>query len=238
MSAPIFDRPPATSPSASATRRRRLPLLIVASLMVVGAGLGTGVALATRHPAGPPAVAAAAAGTGSVARTQPSSRPAMPVGQSKPKADARASRASKATGSAHRGPAPVDTAGNAAVLPDGVHHAYIRRVDIARDRITVDMVQLFLDGDAVKAAVADGKSRENAQYLTVWLRNQNPRLRTLPLAADLRVRFHHPCEEPSDRRAVLTRLAASARLGVYFYSLTVHDGAVHAIKERQIIPAC
>jgi hypothetical protein len=238
MSAPIFDRPPATSPSASATRRRRLPLLIVASLMVAGAGLGTGVALATRHPAGPPAVAVAAAGTGSVARTQPSSRPAMPVGQSKPKADARASRASRATGSAHRGPAPVDTAGNAAVLPDGVHHAYIRRVDIARDRITVDMVQLFLDGDAVKAAVADGKSRENAQYLTVWLRNQNPRLRTLPLAADLRVRFHQTCEEPSDRRAVLTRLAASARLGVYFYSLTVHDGAVHAIKERQIIPAC
>ena len=238
MSAPIFDRPQATSPSASATRRRRLPLLIVASLMVAGAGLGTGVALATRHPAGPPAVAVAAAGTGSVARTQPSSRPAMPVGQSKPKADARASRASRATGSAHRGPAPVDTAGNAAVLPDGVHHAYIRRVDIARDRIAVDVVQLFLDGDAVKAAVADGKSREDAQYLTVWLRNQNPRLRTLPLAADLRVRFHHPCEEPSDRRAVLTRLAASARLGVYFYSLTVHDGAVHAIKERQIIPAC
>jgi len=238
MSAPIFDRPQATSPSASATRRRRLPLLIVASLMVAGAGLGTGVALATRHPAGPPAVAVAAAGTGSVARTQPSSRPAMPVGQSKPKADARASRASKATGSARRGPAPVDTAGNAAVLPDGVHHAYIRRVDIARDRITVDVVQLFLDGDAVKAAVADGKSRENAQYLTVWLRNQNPRLRTLPLAADLRVRFHQTCEEPSDRRAVLTRLAASARLGVYFYSLTVHDGAVHAIKERQIIPAC
>ena len=163
MSAPIFDRPQATSPSASATRRRRLPLLIVASLMVAGAGLGTGVALATRHPAGPPAVAVAAAGTGSVARTQPSSRPAMPVGQSKPKADARASRASKATGSAHRGPAPVDTAGNAAVLPDGVHHAYIRRVDIARDRITVDVDQLFLAGDAVKAAVADGKSREDAQ---------------------------------------------------------------------------
>jgi hypothetical protein len=46
------------------------------------------------------------------------------------------------------------------------------------------------------------------------------------------------CEEPSDRRAALTRLAASARLGVYFYSLTVHDGAVHAVKERQIIPAC
>jgi len=236
MSEPIFDRPPATSPPASATRRRRLPLLIVASLVVAGAALGTGVALATRPSAGPPAAA------GAVAPAQPSAEAAgqgaRPAAQAKPSADGKASKASKTTGSAHRGPAPVDTARNAAVLPDGVHHAYIRRVDIARDRITVDVVQLFLDGDAVKAAVADGKSREDAQYLTVWLRNQNPRLRTLPLAADLRVRFHHPCEEPSDRRAVLTRLAASARLGVYFYSLTVHDGAVHAIKERQIIPAC
>jgi hypothetical protein len=236
MSGPIFDRPPAISPSASATRRRRLPLLLVASLMVVGAALGTGGALATRAPAGPPA---AAADTGAVAPTQPSSQApgqrTMPAAQSRPKADAKAS---KATEPAHRGPAPVDTARNAAVLPDGTHHALIRRVDIARDRITVDVVQLFLDGDAVKAAVADGKSREDAQYLTVWLRNQNPRLRTLPLAADLRVDFHHSCEEPSDRRAVLTKLAASARLGVYFYSLTVRDGAVHAIKERQITPAC
>jgi hypothetical protein len=227
MPAPIFDRDHATSPSASATRRR-LPLLVLASLLVVGAVAGTGVALATRPSAAPPAVAAAAGtstststsgdtGTGAVARTQPSSPTAEP---------------------ADRGPASVDTARNAAVLPDGTHHAYIRRVDIDRDRITVDVVQLFLDGDAVKAAVADGKSRQEAQYLMVWLRNQNPRLRTLPLAADLRVDFHHSCEESSDRRAVLTKLAASARLGVYFYSLTVRDGAVHAIKERQITPAC
>ena len=227
MPAPIFDRQQATSPSASATRRR-LPLLVLASLLVAGAVVGTGVALATRPSAGPPAVATAAGtgtgsdtgsdtGTGAVARTQPSSPTTEP---------------------ADHGPASVDTARNAAVLPDGTHHAYIRRVDIARDRITVDVVQLFVDGDAVKAAVADGKSRQDAQYLQVWLRNQNPRLRTLPLAADLRVDFHHSCEESSDRRAVLTKLAASARLGVYFYSLTVHDGAVHAIKERQIIPAC
>jgi hypothetical protein len=231
MPAPIFDRDQATSPSASATRRR-LPLLVLASLLVVGAVAGTGVALATRPSAALPAVAAAGTSTssstsgdtsisgdttGAVARTQPSSPTAEP---------------------ADRGPASVDTARNAAVLPDGTHHAYIRRVDIDRDRITVDVVQLFLDGDAVKAAVADGKSRQEAQYLMVWLRNQNPRLRTLPLAADLRVDFHHSCEESSDRRAVLTKLAASARLGVYFYSLTVHDGAVHAIKERQIIPAC
>jgi hypothetical protein len=37
---------------------------------------------------------------------------------------------------------------------------------------------------------------------------------------------------------VLERLAGNARLGHYFYSLTVRDGAVHALQERQINPAC
>ena len=54
------------------------------------------------------------------------------------------------------------------MLPDGAHHTLIRNVDIGHDRITVDVVQLFLD----------------------------------------------------------------------FHTLTVRDGAVHPIKERQIQPAC
>ena len=136
------------------------------------------------------------------------------------------------------GPRPVDTAKNATVLPDGVHHALIRKVDVAGDRITVDVVQLFLDGDAVKAAIADGKPREEARYLMVWLRNENPRLRSLPLATNLRVDFFRSCDESPDRRALLKKLAGNARLGVYFYTLTVRDGSVHAIKERQITPAC
>ncbi|HJU00945.1 MAG TPA: hypothetical protein VJ966_07025 [Actinomycetes bacterium] len=102
----------------------------------------------------------------------------------------------------------------------------------------MDVVQLFLDGDAVKAAIADGKSRQQAEYLTVYLRNQNPRLRTLPLAADLKVDLHGSCEENKDRRALLEQLAGNVRLGLYFHTLTVRDGVVHAIKERQIQPAC
>ena len=37
---------------------------------------------------------------------------------------------------------------------------------------------------------------------------------------------------------MLEKLAANVRLGVYFHTLTVRDGVVHAIKERQIQPAC
>jgi hypothetical protein len=240
MTAPIPDRPPATSPSEPASRRRRPLLLGVAALLVVAA-VGAGVAVATRPS---PRSAIAAVHADSAGQDQPIGQ--APAGQpasrrTKPAAPAKPGKGGQAGGDAKpkdRGPRPVDTAKGAAVLPDGVHHALIRKVDVANDHITVDVVQRFLDGDASKAALADGRPREEARTLTVWLRNQNPRLRSLPLAADLRVDFFQSCDETPDRRAMLTRLAGNARLGVYFYSLTVRDGSVHAIKERQITPAC
>ena len=125
-----------------------------------------------------------------------------------------------------------------AVLPDGVHHALIRKVDVAGDRVTVDVVQRFVGDAATKAAIEDGRSPQEAEDTIVWLRNENPRLRTLPLAAGLRVDFFEPCDTAPDRRAVLRRLAANAHLGQYFYSLTVRHGSVHALVERQITPAC
>jgi hypothetical protein len=229
MSAPNLTRSP-EHPTATSGRRGRRPLglLVAACLVVAGAAVGTTVALAGRDP-GP----AATAGAGQVVAAQPAAQPADADGgqvtangtsrDSKREDDARDSS---------------DTTAGAAVLPDGVHHALIRKVDIANERITVDVVQLFLDGDAVKAAIADGKPRAQADVMSVYLRNQNPRLRTLPLASDLKVDFYRSCDEKPDRRAVLQQLAGNARLGVYFHSLSVRDGVVHAIKERQIQPAC
>jgi hypothetical protein len=99
---------------------------------------------------------------------------------------------------------------------------------------------VFHDGDAVKAAIADGKPPADARYLTTWVRNQNPRLRTLPLAANLQVQLRDACGEPgNDRDAQLARLAANAKLnGTYYYLLTVHDGKVERIQERLAVNAC
>jgi hypothetical protein len=237
MPAPVPERPPATSPSLPRFRRRRPLLLGVAAVLAVAA-VGTGVALAGRSSPRP-AVAAVDARTVGQDRPATPAAPVAPVttGQA---GDQRAEPAARTGPAKPKDPAlrNADTAKGAAVLPDGVHHALIRGVDVGGDRITVDVVQLFLDGDAPRAALADGKPREEARVLTVWLRNQNPRLRSLPLAADLRVKFFRSCDETPDRRAMLTQLAGNARLGVYFYSLTVRDGSVHAIRERQITPAC
>jgi uncharacterized protein with FMN-binding domain len=161
------------------------------------------------------------------------------VADRRPARPALAATGAKATTPADRDhPATPAAEGTWAVLADGVHHALIRKVDVAGGRVTVDVVQRFVDDAAAKAAVEDGTSPQEAELTMVWLRNQNPRLRTLPLAAGLRVDFFETCDEEPDRRALLRRLAANARLGQYFYSLTVRDGSVHALVERQITPAC
>jgi hypothetical protein len=121
------------------------------------------------------------------------------------------------------------------VLAGGRHDAYIRTVDTGRDRLVVDLVQVFQGNAAVTAAIQDGKSRDTAQYLSVWVRNQSPRLRTLPLARDLRLDLRGgDCEAPLSRQ--LAKLATDARLmsgpiHTYNFTLTVQGGAVHQVQK-------
>ena len=213
MSATTPDEP--SGPSAG--RRRRAQLVLVASaLVVVAAAVGTSLAIATR-PIQRPAAAEV---------------PGSSAGQTAV-ADQQVTRSS-----AEGGAAPAAAA--ALALDDGDHDAYITSVDAANRRVVVDVVQVFHDKDAVREAVADGKSPAEAKYLTTWVRNQNPRLRTLALAGDLQVKLRDTCGEGGDDRdAQLTRLAANARLnGTYYYTLTVDDGTVERIQEHLAVNAC
>src|SRR6266704_2221802 len=125
------------------------------------------------------------------------------------------------------------------VLADGRYDSYVRSVDSRRNRLVVDLVQVFHDQAAVTAAIADGKPRATAQYLSVYVRNHNPRLRTLPLARNLDVDLRVPCGDPAPSRAVLlAQLAKDVRAGWYYYTLTVTGGTVQRIEEQQIQPAC
>jgi hypothetical protein len=140
-------------------------------------------------------------------------------------------------------PGPIDRVpAPRPVLADGRYDSYIRTVDAGRNRLVVDLVQVFSGQAAVTAAIADGKPRDTAQYLSVWVRNQNPRLRTLPLARDLRLDLRGgDCEAPRNHQ--LARLASDARLmsgstRTYYFTLTVTGGAVHQIQETLAINAC
>jgi hypothetical protein len=234
MSAPTLDRHPGSSQAGSSEghRRRRKQLVLVASVLIVLAlAVGTSLAIATRP----------------VARQAPAgATPAAAAGDQSTNADQGQTQAPEQgdTGTAGQtgsGSEESGTKAAAPVLPDGDTPAYITKVDSANDRIVVDVVQVFQDDQAVKAAIADGKPASEAKYLTGWVRNENPRLRTLPLAGGLDVRLLGGCEESgTDRQAVLTRLAdhAKRRGGAYYFTLTVADGKVKRIQEQLAVNAC
>jgi len=229
MSAPTLDRHPGSSQAGSPQGRRpRKQLVLVASaLIVLALAVGTSLAIATR----PVARQAPAATTPAAAAEDQSTN----ANQTQTGTDQAATGAGQGTGTGQ-------AAGTAApVLPDGDTPAYINKVDAANDRIVVDVVQVFKDDQAVKAAIADGKSPSEAKYLPGWVRNENPRLRTVPLASNLDVRLLGGCEETGkDRTTVLTQLAehAKRRGGAYYFTLTVNGGKVTKIQEQLAINAC
>ncbi len=140
-------------------------------------------------------------------------------------------------------PGPIDRVpAPRPVLADGRYDSYIRTVDSGRNRLVVDLVQVFEGQAAVDAAITDGMARDQAQYLGVYVRNLNPRLRTLPLARDLRLDLRGgDCEAPLNHQ--LTKLATDARMmsgstHTYYFTLTVAGGAVHQVQEILAINAC
>ena len=227
MSAPTLDRHPGSSQAGSSEgrRRRRTLVLVASALIVLALAVGTSLAIATRPVARQAPAAAAPSGDQNANTDQ---------GQNETQGQ-DATGAAGGTGSGSEG-SGAETA--TPVLPDGDTTAYITKV--ASDRIVVDVVQVFHDDQAVKEAVADGTSRSDAKYLTTYVRNENPRLRTLPLAGDLEVKLRDACGEPgNNREAQLTRLAANAKLkGTYYYTLSVSDGTVDRIEERLAVNAC
>jgi hypothetical protein len=186
--------------------------------------------------------AAAVAVTGCAAHStaaDPSAAPATPV------AAAPASPAPKVVTPAPKQPSPVakqPTPVPKPVLADGRYDTYVRQVNTRGDYLVVDLVQVFQGQAAIDAAIADGMSRDQAQVMYVYVRNQNPRLRTLPLAGDLRVDLlPGDCIESLDHQ--LAKLVKDARAmngsrPAYYFTVTVAGGAVHHIVEHRTGNAC
>jgi hypothetical protein len=189
---------------------------------------------------------AAIAITGCAAHSaiQPSSAPSPPVVDQAPlpvaagPAPAPAPKPAPAPASA---PAPTPPVLRVPVLANGQYDAYITRVDSGRRRLVVDLVQVFHDQAAVDAAVADGQARDTAQVLSTYVRNHNPRLRTLPLASDAHLDLRGGCESPTSHELALLAADARAMSGpvrTFYFTLTVAGGAVQRVQERVAINAC
>jgi len=192
------------------------PVRIIAAVTLATAALATGsyLAVTTAHPS-------AAAPTTPV--TAPILQPTPPVDPPKP-------------------PDPTRRVLQKPVLADGRYDSYIRTVDRDHNRLVVDLVQVFQGQAAIDAAIADGLPRDQAQVLYVWVRNQNPRLRTLAMASDLQIDLL-PGDCIESRNHQLAKLLKDSRTisnsrPAYYFTLTVAGGAVHQIKEDKTFNAC
>jgi hypothetical protein len=139
-------------------------------------------------------------------------------------------------------PAPKPPVVRPPVLADGRYDSYLRTVDRGHNRLVVDLVQVFQGQAAIDAAIADGLPRDQAQVLYVWVRNQNPRLRTLPMARDLRLELlPGDCIESRNHqfaKLIKDSRAMSNSRPAYYFTLTVAGGVVHRIQEDKTFNAC
>lgn len=185
----------------------------------------------------PIAAACAEAGLGSATPT------GSPTGASAPVTGSPtgASESASASGTASASP----TSEASPLIEDGRNFAYIKKVDTTTDppTITYDLA-IFLSGDEANEAAkehGDETPVPNDYYVV----NDNPRLRTVPLAADARlvlVDWKHCCERTFN--GVLSDFARAFEEGVITvdghrytgnlssYWLVARDGVIVRIEEQ------
>jgi hypothetical protein len=204
---------------SAALRGRRGIVLLVAGAVVIGIGtagvraLADGSSSATRSDRGGPV-------------TQPPVISAA-VGHPAPRRPLDAA------------PRIVEPAPDPNALADGVYPTFVRAVDVQGASVTVDVLQVFVGAEQHQAAIEDGVDWEYFMYDPVYIRNENPLLRKLSVAWDVRILFYGWCDYPS-RWAGLTELrkeTASSGEG-WYYEITVVDGEIVGIEQKIASSGC
>jgi hypothetical protein len=164
--------------------------------------------------------AAAAVATGSYLALSTSHReaaPAAPVATAPP-----ASPAANA-------PTTVGTTGSEpVVLADGRHPVLLKAIDAGRGTVTFDLVQFFRDEQAAREAAKDHLEADNDSYM----RNVNPRLRTLPVRSDAHVTANQLAGSNQDVPVSLARLGSLTRAGSGVFWIMVRGDQIVQISEQ------
>jgi hypothetical protein len=138
-------------------------------------------------------------------------------------------------------PSPaVEPAPDPNALADGIYPTFVRAVDVQGATITVDVLQAFVgEAEQHQAAIEDGVDWRDVMYEPVYIRNENPRVRTLPVARDVRILFIGWCDRP-DRWAGLTYLRKETAWGseAFYYEITVVDGDVVGLEQKFAATGC
>jgi hypothetical protein len=130
-------------------------------------------------------------------------------------------------------------AGQPVVLPDGRHPVRITTVDPDRRTITFDLIQFYRGDDAAREAAKD--HQESPPPNDYYIRNSNPRLRTLPVRADAPITCNtltagYTGSATKNVRVPLWRLAIvmQATHSSPPFWITVHHGEVVKITEQYL----
>jgi hypothetical protein len=234
-----------TRPSSPRPPRRRPVALLVAGAVLVAA-IGSGAALALggrsadRSSDQPAAAAAQAAQPAAAQSADQATKAAAPTPASRGTAAGQRQQGSRSGQEPSSTPSGSPKREGVTTLADGRYDAYVRKVDPDRDLIVVDLVQVFTGDAAVRAAIEDGMDRSAAEVRDTYVRNQNPRLRTLEMAAGVRLNLIGSCES-TGQEALFTKLIKDATYGqgqLFYYTLHVRGGVVQRIDEHQAQPAC
>jgi hypothetical protein len=146
------------------------------------------------------------------------------------------------TGTIGSSPAPSDQAASAsasseptptAVLPDGRSPVIVTAVDVSGRKVTFDLVELYL---GTQAAVEWKKDHPGATEVPPlnghYMRNNNPKLRTLPVAPDVVVKVLDQYGDPVPGTVLpFDQLPGYRGLHGVFW-ITVKDGVVTMFEEQ------
>jgi hypothetical protein len=142
------------------------------------------------------------------------------------------------TGAAPAQPAPTKAppasqAAEPTDMQNGRHPVVVKQVDAAGRTVTFDLVQWF-DGDAAtKAAAEDGE--ESPPPNDYYIRNVNPRLRTLPITPDARLTLTGVTLGSGGADATEVDLATVAAKGPdHLFWATVQGGRIVALEEQYV----
>jgi hypothetical protein len=122
------------------------------------------------------------------------------------------------------------TSSEPVVLADGRHPVLLKAIDPARGTVTFDLVQYFRDEEATREAAKD--HQESPPPNDSYMRNVNPRLRTLPVRADAAITANQVAGSNQNIPVSLARLATLTRAGGGVFWITVRGDQVVRISEQ------
>jgi hypothetical protein len=196
-------------PSPRPPRRRPVALLVAGAVLVAAIGAGAALALGGRSADQSDQPASQPSGQATATATP---QPITPQGSTPQQPGGPSSR-------------PV-------VLADGRHPVLLKTIDAGRGTVTFDLVQWYFGEDAAREAAKD--HQESPPPNDYYVRNINPKLRTLPVRADATITANQVAGSNQDVPVTLAKLATLTQEYSPVFWITVRHDQVLKIREQWV----